>query len=84
MKERSFRKFIARLDEMGLHQELHKRTLTFHVTLKELYDGGREPSVIAARRAVYSWLMKEKGRGLNEVARLFDRAPTGVAKMVRS
>lgn len=80
---RSFRKFEARLEAVGLHKTLEARALRLHVSLEDLYAGqGRAPSITAARRAVYLWLMKE-GKGLNEVARLFDRAPSGVMKLVR-
>ena len=82
-KARSFKPFVARLDATGLHAEVETRALAHHVTLRELYEGpGRAPSIVAARRAVYLWLMEE-GKGVNEVARLFDRAPNGVWKMTR-
>lgn len=80
---RSFKKFLARLDEIDLRRGVESRSVKMHVTLRDLYEGGgREPSIAAARRVVYVWLMKE-GRGLNEIARLFDRAPSGVAKLTR-
>lgn len=78
----SFWAFERRIKAIGLHADIEKRALAEHVTLKDLYDGpDRAPSVAAARRAVYAWLMK-KGKGLNEVARLFDRAPSGIVKLV--
>lgn len=78
---RSFRKFVARLDKIGLHQMLEKRALKLHVSLLELYEGpNRAPSITAARRDAYSWLFK-RGKGINEIARLFDRAPSGVLKL---
>lgn len=80
--KRSFAKFTARLDAIGLREKIEKRALAFHVSLEELYDGPRAPSVIAARRDVYSWLMKEEN-SFNEVARLFDRAANGVWKLTR-
>jgi hypothetical protein len=80
-KARAFKPFVARLDEIGLHAEVETRTLVHHVSLRELYEGpDGAPSITAARRAVYLWLM-ETGKGLNEVARLFDRAPSGISKM---
>lgn len=69
---RSYKKFLARLREIGLLGPIEKRALALHVSLRDLYSGpARAPSIAAARRAVYLWLMKE-GLGLNEVARLFD------------
>jgi hypothetical protein len=83
MKARSFRKFTDRLAAIGLLEGVEKRAMGLHVTLQELYDGpGNSPSVATARRAVYAWLMKQ-GKGLNEVARLFDRAPSGVQRLTR-
>jgi hypothetical protein len=80
---RSFRKFTTRLRENGLRDQIEKRALKMHVSLRDLYDGPTlAPSNAAARRAVYLWLMKE-GKGLNEVARMFDRAPSGVMKLTR-
>jgi hypothetical protein len=80
---RSFRKFVTRLDAIGLLKGVEARALRLHVPLLDLYEGpGRAPSITAARRAVYLWLMKE-GLGNNEVARLFDRAPNGVLKLTR-
>ena len=80
---RSFSKFVDRLDSMGLRAGVESRALKLHVTLQDLYQGGgRAPSIAAARRAVYSWLAKE-GQGNNEIARLFDRAPSGVMKLMR-
>lgn len=79
---RSFRKFSAQLDAIGLLEKIEKRSIALRVTLKGLYSGNRAPSTVAARRAVYLWLLKE-GKSVNEVARLFDRAPSGVAKLIR-
>jgi hypothetical protein len=79
--KRSFERFEMRLYESGLHDEVQKRTLKLHVSLRELYEGpARAPSIAAARRDVYKWLMG-KGKGLNEVARLFDRMPSGILKL---
>jgi hypothetical protein len=80
--KRSFSKFVARLDAIGLHKKVEKHSLALHVSLRDLYEGqGRVPPSIAnARRFVYLWLVKE-GRGYNEIARLFDRAPSGVLKL---
>jgi hypothetical protein len=83
MTTRSFRKFTDRLNAIGLFKEIEKRSLAHHVTIQDLYQGAdRAQSIVAARRAVYRWLMKE-GKGINEIARLFDRAPSGVWKMTR-
>ncbi len=80
---RSFRKFVTRLDKIGLHQMLEKRALKLHVSLQELYEGpNRAPSITAARRDAYSWLFK-RGKGINEIARLFDRAPSAVSRLTR-
>lgn len=78
--KRSFAKFEARLKSIGLLDKVEKRSLALHVSLRDLYDGGHAPSIVAARRAVYSWLVKE-GKSINEVARLFDRIPSGVYKL---
>jgi hypothetical protein len=79
---RSFEKFSKRLEAVGLFDEVLDRALREHVTLRDLYEGPvRAPSIANARRKIYKWLMKE-GKGLNEVARLFDRAPNGVWKLV--
>jgi hypothetical protein len=81
--KRSFTKFVARLDSIGLRPDVEKRSLSHHVSLQDLYEGtDRAPSIVAARRDVYTWLMK-KGKGNNEIARLFDRAPSGVQRLTR-
>jgi hypothetical protein len=81
--KRSFIKFSERLEAIGLYDQVLARTLKMHVSLLELYEGpDKAPSIVAARRTIYKWLMSE-GKGLNEVARLFDRAPSGVLKLVR-
>lgn len=78
---RSYRRFTARLDASRLRKEIEKRTLALHVPLRDLYEGpDRAQSIVVARRSVYLWLM-ETGKGINEVARLFDRAPSGVMKL---
>jgi hypothetical protein len=80
--KRSFQKFVAKLEAIGLHQKLERRALAFHISLRDLYEGrDKAPSIAAARRDAYLWLMKD-GKGLNEVARLFDRAPSGVARLL--
>ena len=80
---RSFRKFLVRLDGAGMRAKIERLALVHYVTLRELYEGkDLAPSIVAARRSVYSWLVKE-GKSVNEVARLFDRAPNGVWKMTR-
>ena len=82
--KRSFQKFLRKLDEIGLREAIEKRSLKFHVSLLELYEGqGRTPSIGAARKSVYSWLFYTKKKGINEIARLFDRAPSGVLKLAR-
>lgn len=81
--KRSYIKFVTRLDAIGLHAKIEKHALALHVSLRDLYEGpGRAPSISNARQFIYRWLMKE-GKGLNEVARLFDRAPGGVSKLTR-
>ena len=81
--KRSFAKFVARLDSIGLRADVEKRSLAHHVSLQDLYEGpNRAMSIATARRAVYLWLMKE-GKSTNEIARLFDRAPNGVWKMTQ-
>jgi hypothetical protein len=81
--KRSFAQFVKRLDDIDLHKKVEARARALHVSLRELYEGpNRAPSIAAARRAVYQWLMKE-GKGVNEVAQLFDRAKSGVWKMTR-
>lgn len=78
--ERSFRKFAARLELIGLRGQIERRTLALHVSLRDLYEV-QGTSSATARRAVYQWLMKE-GKSINEIARLFDRAPSGVWKLL--
>jgi hypothetical protein len=83
MPERSFRKFSLRLDKIKLRRAIEGSALAHHISLRDLYEGSnRAQSVSAARRAVYLWLMRE-GKSINEVARLFDRAPNGVWKLTR-
>ena len=81
--KRSFSKFSARLDKIGLREVLEKRALELHVSLSDLYGGpDRAPSITAARRDVYTWLAGE-GKGVREIARLFDRAPSAVGRLIR-
>lgn len=80
--KRSFQAFRSRLAAIGLAREAEKIALTAHVSLRELYEGDRAPSIVAARRTVYLRFM-QGGKSLNEVARLFDRAPSGVLKLTR-
>jgi hypothetical protein len=83
MTTRDYRKFTARLTAANLLKDVEKRALALHVSLRDLYEGpDRAQSIAVARRAVYLWLMRE-GKGINEIARLFDRAPSGVWKMTR-
>ena len=83
---RNFRKFVTRLDAIGLRTKIEVRALQLHVSLRDLYEGGGAgrvpPSIANARRFIYLWLMKE-GQGNNEIARLFDRAPNSVWKLTR-
>ncbi len=81
--KRSFKRFSDRLVNAELYLKIQALALKHHVLLSELYDGDKSPSIISARRAVYVWLIRQ-GKSVNEVARLFDRAPSGVWKMTRS
>ena len=81
--ERSFKTFSYRLKSIGLRDEIEKRALKQNITLRELYEGpDRAPSVVAARQAIYTWL-STRGKGINEIARIFDRHPSGILKMLR-
>lgn len=83
MAKRSFTKFEARLKKTALYTEIEKRALAHNVTLRDLYEGGdRTWSVSAARTAVYMWLSK-RGKSVNEIARIFDRMPSGVFKKIK-
>ena len=74
---------MLRLQDIGLHGKIEARALQAHVSLRDLYEGPhRAPSIAAARRSIYLWLLKE-GKGNNEIARLFDRAPSGVLKLTK-
>lgn len=81
--KRSYEKFVARIDQMGLTGMLDKRLKKSRVTVIEIYQGGRAPSIVAARRDVYRWL-NDIGYGNNEIARMFDRAQSGIMKMLRN
>lgn len=81
--KRSLTKFLVRLDAAGRRDAIEARARKLHVTLEDLYEGDRVPSTMSARRDVYRWLMSD-GMGLNEVARLFDRAPSGVLKLTKA
>lgn len=81
--KRSFKKFVERLEHIGLRDPIEKRVRIEHVSLQELYEGPNlAQSVKTARKKIYLWLLGE-GKGINEVARLFDRAPSSVWKMVQ-
>lgn len=82
--KRSFQRFVRKLDKIGLRQALEERAIDLHVSLRDLYgdDSRGTTSISAARREIYLWLQKQ-GKGINEIARLFDRAPSGVLKMMR-
>lgn len=80
---RSFTKFKERLTESGLVDDVQTWAMRMGVSLRELYDGPiKAPSIVAARRSVYQRLLKS-GKSVNEVARIFDRAPSGVLKLTR-
>ncbi len=79
--KRSFKKFTDRLEASGLLGRVESRALNLHVSLQDLYEGPYSTSVVAARKVVYTWLSKE-GKSINEIARLFDRSPSGVAKLL--
>lgn len=80
--KRSYTKFEARLESVGLLTDVEKHARRQSITLRELYEGpDRAPSVSAARKSVYTWLSK-RGKGLREIARIFDRAPNGIRKML--
>jgi hypothetical protein len=79
---RSFQTFVRRLNKIELRETLEKRAARLHVSLRDLYEGPREASISAARRDVYLWL-SGRGKGINEIARMFDRAPSGVLKLMR-
>jgi len=82
--KRSFTKFETRLRAVALHADVEKRALAHNVTLRELYEGpDRAWSVSAARTAVYAWLSK-RGKGIREIARLFDRSANGVVKKLKN
>ncbi len=81
--KRSFQGFVRKLNKIGLSEVIEKRALKLHVSLRDLYEGpGRAPSITAARRDVYSWLYA-RGKGVREIARLFDRAPSAVSRLIR-
>lgn len=78
--KRSFDKFTQRLEAIGLHGQIQERAVKLHVSLRDLYEGPRAPSIVRARRAVYVWLIKQ-GKGVNEVARIFDRTPSTISNL---
>jgi hypothetical protein len=83
--KRSFPKFVDRLNAAGLKEEVEAHARAHRVSLQDLYEGPYQaPSVVAARRAVYRWLAKNKKKGTNEIARLFDRARSGVVKFLNN
>lgn len=85
MKARSYERFAARLTEIGLFNQIAAQARQQHITVRELYEGSNRgaPSVNRARKAIYAWLRDKKGKGNNEIARLFDRAPSGIARMLK-
>jgi len=84
--KRSFKRFETKLRKASLFGSIRSRATKMHVSLRELYEGNVRPtpSIAAARRDVYVWLHDTKGKSVNEIARLFDRAPSGVLRMVKS
>ncbi len=78
--KRSYPKFVKRLATVGLLAGIEERAMAHHVSLRELYEANGASSIVAARRDVYLWLKKE-GKNGNEIAKLFDRALSGVQKM---
>lgn len=82
--KRSFTSFARRLVEMSLRAEVEDRAKSFNVSLRKLYEGEfQAPSIVRARRVIYGWLVNVRGFGVREVARLFDRAPSGIVKMLK-
>jgi len=80
---RRFTTFVRNIEAIGLRSGIESRALKSHVSLRDLYEGpNRAPSIAAARRTVYVWLLSQ-GKGINEIARLFDRAPNGVFKLTQ-
>lgn len=79
---RSFSKFERRLRDADLYDKLERLSLSKHVSLRDLYEAPRMISIRIARRAAYLWLMK-RGKSVNEIALLFDRAPSGIHRMTR-
>lgn len=80
--KRSFERFSDRLKANGLYTGANKICSENYVSLCVVYDGGKAPSVVAARRAVYVW-MSGRGMGNNQIARMFDRAKSGVSKSLK-
>ncbi len=80
---RSFKKFEERLRLTGLYGRVESRALNHHVSLRDLYEGRYTTSVVAARKAVYSWLVQE-GKSPSEIADLFDRNHAGIYKLLGS
>jgi hypothetical protein len=82
MKTRAFGVFVRRLKSIGLLDEIEKHAANASVSLRDLYSGDPTASVVGARRAAYQRL-HVKGKSVREIARLFDRAPSGVHKLLR-
>lgn len=78
---RSYPRFVKRLRDVDLYDEIETLALESHVSLKELYEGSYTASIRNARRAVYVRLV-ELGKNPREVARLFDRNAGGVYRLV--
>lgn len=82
--KRSFAKFEERLRSVALYAEIEKRALAHNITLRDLYAGpDRVPSISTARTVVYAWLSK-RGKGVREIARIFDRSANGVVKKLKN
>lgn len=79
---RSYKRFTARLEKDGLLEEVVELANEYHVSLLRIYQDSSLPSVVSARLNVYRHL-SSKGYGNNEIARMFDRAQSGVSKLMR-
>lgn len=79
--KRSYDKFVDRLKEAGLLNDITERAKKWRVSLRDLYEGPSMPSIVVARREVYMWL-SQSGKSANEIARLFDRNRAGVWRTV--
>ena len=74
---------MERLAAAGLQKEIESIVRRSRVSLRDLYEGPRMPTIVAARRVVYARLMM-RGKGINEISRLFDRASNSISKLMRA